>query len=246
MNDFALPIRTDVPPAMHPEILAPLVETLDVADTWGPPALAVAREALTAAYRLYGAIEDAEKALLGAAPPGGRRLLNGREDEFVEAATLAFSRNGPVIDRRLAELKTYATYFEAKLAKVVDYPDGRGGPGVAMATEIRTHLKSLKPSERILFLGRAVDGGDQQTVAAFLSAPAFLSGSDGKDQDRVRHHAYEKWDPVSSAQLAAVRSMIDHVHDAGGRLMERYSQALNLRNTPNAKASVKLNELAKL
>lgn len=244
MNYEALPIRTDVPPSMHPEILSPLVDTMDVADTWGPPALAVAREALTAAYRLYGAIEDAEKALLGAAPTEGRRRLNGREDEFVEAATRAFERNSPVIDKRLAELKTYAGYFEAKLAKVVEYPEGRGTPGVAMATEIRTHLKSLKASERVGFLGRAVETGDRQTVAAFLSAPAFLSGADGKDQERVRAHAYEKWDPLTSGQLAAVRTMIDRVQAAGGKLFSRYAEALKLRNTPNAKASAKLSELA--
>jgi hypothetical protein len=49
-------------------------------------------------------------------------------------------------------------------------PDVKTPNGIAMATEIRAHLKGLPDKERFGFLQNAIKAGDLPTVSAALNA----------------------------------------------------------------------------
>jgi hypothetical protein len=263
MSEVAL--RPDVPVDYHPDALLGLARALDVDATIGRAALAAAREALTAMYRVYSAMNDAEKALQAAAPPARRRQqpaedptallakaaaitgdvrlvrgkpirFTGRENEFAEAATQAFEAASTVVDRRLKELAGFREGLAKRVTDALDNPARRTAEGLALASEVRAHIKGLSDSKRWEFVASAIGTRDKATVAAILAAPPFLSGLTARQQASMRELAAQEFTPVDHAQLAATEAAIERVQRASGAFLARYAKVLELRNTPKAKA----------
>jgi len=265
--DDSTPIRPDVPLGLHPDSLLGIGEPLDVEGTLGTNVLAAARESLRLCYDLFGRMNDAERDLQAIADParrrqyaadkGGRtdysdnvRMKNGKPtrvvdaEEFIVAAEQAFARVGPAIDRRLKELEGYRTTLEQRVATALDHPARKTPEGLALAAEVRSHIKAMKkPDERMKFVAQAIDTGDIPTVAAVLHAQPFLSGFAPEAHTTLRARAAAKFAPVDDAQLSATDAAIRHVTASGSALVKRYGDVIALRNAPAAKAAKSIKAL---
>lgn len=265
--DDSTPIRPDVPLGLHPDSLLGIGEPLDVEGTLGTNVLAAARESLRLCYDLFGRMNDAERDLQAIADParrrqyaaekGGRtdysdnvRMKNGKPtrvvdaEEFIVAAEQAFARVGPAIDRRLKELEGYRTTLEQRVATALDHPARKTAEGLALAAEVRSHIKAMKkPDERMKFVAQAIDTGDIPTVAAVLHAQPFLSGFAPEAHNTLRARAAAKFAPVDDAQLSATDAAIRHVTASGSALVKRYGDVIALRNAPAAKAAKSIKAL---
>ena len=155
------PVRTDVPIRMHPDSLSGLGKALNQPDTLGANVYSAAREALKICHDSYGLLNDAQTAIRAAvplnasqrkrAPQDGQevRLVEGAQtlvvadDELVAAAKQAWSRIGPAIDRRMRELVGLHEVLEKRITSAVDEPKRMTPEGLALAHEVRSHVKSL-------------------------------------------------------------------------------------------------------
>jgi len=265
--DENTPIRADVPISLHPDSLLGIGERLDVQGTVGTNALAAAREALRSGYDLFGRMNDAERDLQAIAEParrrqhpaerGGRselsgdiRMVKGKPtrvvdaEEFITAAEKAFDRVAPTIDRRVTELNGYRDTLATRVATALDHPTRKTPEGLALAAEVRAHIKAVKkPDERTKFVAQAIDQGDLPTVAAVIHAQPFLSGLEPATHEMLRARAAAKFAPVDSAQLAATEAAIDHVCTSTSALVKRMGDISALRNVPAAKAAKSLKAL---
>ncbi|API58924.1 hypothetical protein BSL82_06020 [Tardibacter chloracetimidivorans] len=265
--DESTPIRPDVPISLHPDSLLGIGETLDAEGTLGTSVLAAAREALRSGYDLFGRMNEAERDLQAMADParrrqhaaerGGRtdysdnvRMKNGKPtrvvdaEDFITAAEQAFARVSPAIDRRMKELNGYRDVLATRVATALDHPARKTPEGLALAAEVRAHVKAMKkPEQRMQFVVQAVEAGDIPTVAAVLHAQPFLSGLDAPAHAVVRSRAAAKFAPVDNAQLGATEAAINHVAASSSALVKRYGDILALRNAPAAKAAKSLKAL---
>jgi hypothetical protein len=188
--DESTPVRADVPISLHPDSLLGIGEPLSVDGTLGTNVLAAAREALRSGYDLFGRMNDAERDLQAMAEPARRRqhpaeksgrteftdnvrMKNGKPtrvvdaEEFIAAAEKAYARVAPTIDRRVAELNGYRDTLATRVATALDHPARKTPEGLALAAEVRSHVKAVKkPDERMKFVAQAIDQGDLPTVAA--------------------------------------------------------------------------------
>lgn len=265
--DDSTPIRPDVPLGLHPDSLLGIGDALTTENTLGPNVLAAARESLRLCYDLFGRMNDAERDLQAIADParrrqhpaerGGRteysdnvRMKNGRPtrvvdaEEFIAAAEQAYGRVAPAIDRRLRELDGYRNTLAQRVANAIDHPARKTPEGLALAAEVRSHIKGMKkPDERLKFVAQAIDAGDIPTVAAVLHAQPFLSGLAPETHNLLRARAAAKFAPVDDAQLAATDAAIQHVTASGSALVKRFGDIVALRNVPAAKAAKSLKAL---
>lgn len=256
------PIRTDVPIDMHPDTLVNVGKVLNQPDTIGTHAYSAAREALKICHDSYGLLNDAEKATgearsLNAAQrkqalSSGQdvRMVNGAptlvvaSEELIGAAREAWARIGPSIDRRMKELKGLHETLGKRVAEAIDNPARKTQEGLALAAEVRAHVKNMGDGERLTFCMKAVDAGDKATVAAILHAQPFLSGLNEGAHDALRKRAASQFAPVDAAQHEATAKAIRRVMEAGNRLSARYGDILNRPTSPRAVAAKKVRALA--
>lgn len=266
--DESTPVRGDVPLSMHPDALLTVSDTLNRPDTLGINVLSAAREALRLNYDCYGRLNDAERDLQALAEPAVRRqhpadrgghtevssnvrMVGGKPTrvvdaaEFITAAEQALARVSPAVDRRMAELKGYRDTLAQRVATALDLPARKTPEGLALASEVRAHIKAMKqPAARGKFVLDAVEAGDLPTVAAVLHAPAFLSGLDAGTHALVRSRAAVRFAPVDSAQLDATEVAIAQVMASGSATTRRFGNVLALRTTPAVKAAKSVKALA--
>lgn len=269
MNDQPS-IRGDIPISVHPGALAPNAPTLTgekMAGTPGPSAFAAGSEALGAVYTFLGAVEDAEKAMQAASPkairrqrPDGRsdylgdlRLTDGRlrsfpdqVEEFKEAVHRSFERVALTVDRRVKELDGYLDTLDKQVTHALTDPNGRSAEGIAVATEIRAHVKGLAKGKRFSFVTEAIGNGDLPTVAAAINGPAFLSGLTPEEQGQLRVLAAQKFAPVAHAQRSAVLKVKETVTVAGSHLTTRHAKAMRIAETPRGKAVKTISKLGEV
>lgn len=265
--DESIPIRTDVPLTLHPDSLLGIGRALSQPDTLGMSALSAAREGLRLCYDLFEKMNDAELHLQAIADParrrqhpaerGGRtdfsgnvRMKNGKPtrvvdaEEFITAAERAFARVAPAVDRRLKELDGYRDTLATRVATSLDHPARKTPEGLALATEVRAHIKAMKkPDERTRFVVTAIETGDVPTVAAVLHAQPFLSGLEPATHATLRARAAAKFAPLDNAQLEATEAAIAHVTTSSSTLVRRFGEVVALRHAPAAKAAKSLKAL---
>ncbi|OYX52370.1 MAG: hypothetical protein B7Y97_01100 [Sphingomonas sp. 32-66-10] len=266
--DEGTPVRGDVPLEMHPDSLLGLGRALDQPDTLGVSVYSSAREALRLCYDCFGRLNDAERDLQAMAPPAVRRqhpaangggteivgdirMVNGRPtrvvntEELIAAAERALDRVAPAVDRRVAELTRYRDTLAGRVATALDTPARRTPEGLALASEVRAHIKAMKqPAARAKFVMDAIGASDLPTVAAVLHAPPFLCGIDPAMHATIRARAAATFAPVDSAQLEAADAAIERVTSAGSAVVKRLGGVMAFRNAPVAKASRSLKALA--
>ena len=262
-DDDKIELRTDVPISMHPDSLMNHIDTLNKDDTIGIFALSAAREALRICYKSYGRINDAEAAsrkdpLSKASRRGGKlsdadnvHLVNtaptvqAEHEAFVDAAEKALTRINPQVDRRVRELSGIQETLSKRVSVAIDEPTRSTPEGLALAQEVRSHVKSLSDKARNAFVAAAIEANDKATVAAMLYAQPFLSGLDKITQGTLRERAAAKFAPEDSAQLAATTATIEQVANAVSLLLERYSKLPSLRNVSQRRAGTEAAECEK-
>lgn len=239
-DDDRIEVRDDVPIWMHPDSLLNHIDTLNKNDTIGILALSAAREALRICHEAYGRINDAEAALGKVRPSkvqGGKlsdadspNLINATPtaelEAFVYAAERALTRIAPQVDRRVRELTGIQETLKKRVLIAIDEPTRMTAEGLALAREVRSHVKSLPRKARNAFVVKAIALNDKATVAALLHAQAFLSGLDGAALGILRRRAAVEFAQVDSAQLEATTAALEHVRNAVSLLFRRYDALL--------------------
>src|ERR1700756_5708461 len=242
MNDK---VDTSVPMHLHPQVLANLAEHLDVKDTVGAQAIAVARGALQAVHDGYAAINAAEAAVRKAS--GQIRMVNGRQqsvgasEDLGKAAQARFNAIAPTIDSSVRQLKGIEQVLEKRVNEAISAPHANTPTGIALATEVRNHIKAMEPSARTDFVRNIVTSGDKRSLNALLSAPGYLSGLDAGTLDTLRELASNHFAQQDWIQLGAVRDATRRVQTAGSVLLGRMQRAVEAGKNPKAAADAASN-----
>lgn len=262
-DDDKIEVRHDVPIRMHPDSLLNHMDTLNQDNTIGISALSAAREALKICHNAYGRINDAEAALEKAPPSIAYRrdgkILNDQNagmvnetpavrvdrEAFFEAAEKAFTRIVPQVDRRLRELDGIKEALSKRVATAIDEAARRTPEALALAREVRNHVKGLSNKARITFVVGAIEANDKATLGAVLHAQPFLSGLDNTAHGTLRERAAAKFAPVDLAQLAATTAAIEQVANAVSLLLERYTKLLSSRTCRDVEMVPKLPNMRK-
>jgi len=144
-------------------------------------ALNPARYALRQIWESWAKLREAE-----AVTTDKRRLAR--------AAQSVVNHTGKVADEALKNLDSFRKDLDAKVENGV-------APKAAdpAALEIRAHFKNQRHPVKLF--GERVTAGDRRTVAAVLSAPAFLSGLTDEQHRTMRDHARRTFFPEECATI---------------------------------------------
>ena len=79
----------------------------------------------------------------------------------------------------------------AAIEDAITDPVAKMPAGIAMATEVRAHIKVLRKVERRQALDDAINEGDIRVIGAVVSGKPFLSGHSRAEHDLLRKRATE-------------------------------------------------------
>lgn len=219
---LTVPIRTDVPPSSHPEVIRGDFITRE--ENLGT--LQTARNAMAAIYQNWGAINEAESKVKN-------KIMLGPE---VHATVERVARK---VDISLASLKQRREGLEKEITsalKVIDSHD-------PVNMEIRSHFKSLarsKPSSALAEINRLLNEGDRQTARAILSAPPYLSGLDQKNFEIIQKQARKLLHPNEQGLLEDIDTAIQRVEFSAGEFVKTMSKKVRAYKDPDIKILSKL------
>jgi len=242
-NDETKPtIRADLPLAVSPMMLMPHRKALDQPGTPGSRAFGAAEVAMRTMSDALGDMADVRKYVYSTAQPTGEVVhlnsrngepagnyqVNGQEEQLRDAMSSAFNRAAEVTDRQRKAIEASVTDIEKSIAAKLVNPAADKVSVSQVASEIREHIKSMKPGERARFVQSAVMDGDLETVAAVLNASPFVSGFDRKQHAELRHFArvFLPTTKVEFEQLGAVKTVLSKVEGAGGAFVSKYAELL--------------------
>ena len=82
------------------------------------------------------------------------------------------------MDRRQKELDGYLDTLDKQVAHALTDPNAKTAEGIALAGEIRGHIKSLDAKNRFAFVSEAIASGDKDSAVAALRAaqPELMRG----------------------------------------------------------------------
>lgn len=83
----------------------------------------------------------------------------------------------------------------------------------AMASEIRTYFRELKPGPRMNALRQAIEAGDEVTATAVLGGRPYLSGLDPELHAEFLHDWHKAQRPVEAKKLGAMRQAADMLNN---------------------------------
>jgi hypothetical protein len=249
-NNFP-PLRVDVALDHHPSVLNTLHEkALRVPETLGGALLNVALDSQNGVYRCLAAVQDVRKALLAEAGPivldskhrpksGNARMgPNGWEaaiddEQLRTGIDAAFNKLAPRLETNLKTLTTQRAEIARRVENQITHPDAKTPTGIALAAEVRGHVKALSKAQRVQFVLQAIEAGDKATATAVLSGPAYLSGLEPAALEMVRSSAAAKFAPVDHAQAVAADKVIAHVQRSQDSFVKTIAQ-LRPRENPKA------------
>ncbi|MDO8878388.1 MAG: hypothetical protein Q8M24_08395 [Pseudolabrys sp.] len=232
-------IRADLPLAVSPMMLLPHRSVLDKPGTPGSRAFGAAEVAMRTMHDALGDMTDVKKYVTSTATPTGEVVhlnsrngepagnyqVNGQEESLREAMSRSFGRAGEVVDRQRKAIEASVADIEKSIAAKLVNPNADKTSVSQVASEIREHVKSMKPGDRTDFFHRAVMDGDLETVAAILDASPFVSGFDRKQHAELRIFAAQYFPATKGEfeQLGAVRAVLSKVESAGGAFVSKYA-----------------------
>lgn len=111
-----------------------------------------------------------------------------------------------VAEREFARANSAIEHETTKLAQAVRAADPLD---IAVHSDIRAHLARMEPSKRTAKLTMAIHDGDQRTLQAIVTAPAYLSGLDEDGPARLYQRAQERlaelMAPTQTRRIKALR-----------------------------------------
>lgn len=163
------------------------------------------RAVFTSTAAVLGRLHDARKALQSDATRTSA-AVDLAMDQQADKVKLQVAGKW---DKTLADVNTKIRALEAELSAPIN---AKGSQSIA--TEVRSHLAGLSVSKRQTLLATAIRDGDEVTMAAVLSAPAYLSGISAEMHESLRGSWNARITPGSAERLDLYRR-------AGDLLMSR-------------------------
>ncbi|QOY63565.1 hypothetical protein INQ40_04850 [Lysobacter sp. H21R4] len=104
-----------------------------------------------------------------------------------------------------------------------------------LAAEVRGHLRSLKPADRVAFAEQAIADTDTLLLQAIASAPAALSGLPAEVRERARREVITLLAPEDSAAAAAIDKGLELCTRTRDRLLEHLGELFDPAHMGNPK-----------
>lgn len=209
-------IDTRVTPSFHPET----VQALDGYDDDTASILSGVEAAFNEAYIGVGRVHDASAA-------------SKRNPAWNEAAALIETQN--FADKIATGLLKRFDSATAGLNRVIEglerdlsQPIESRGVG-AMAGEIRSYVHSLPEGQRMGFIQKAIEAGDERTVGAVLGGVPYLSGITPEMQNVLLRLHHEKSNPRAAKQLRAAKAGLELLGQRGGLLFAEMEKAVGAK-----------------
>jgi hypothetical protein len=234
-------------------------------NTPGVNAYRDAREALEAIYQWHVAVEDAEKAFIDTVGSRQTKLvgrdnaglfarearqhivnLAQNEQELMDTAEAGTKRAFAVSTRAAGTVSRAIESLSKQLDEMTEDPERIKPVGIALATEIRAHVKSLSKADRTQFVASAITNRDVKTVAALLRAPAYLSGLTPDEVDHARVAATKSWAQWQFGQFEALQKINTRLEGAHESISERLAKLKKTMATPIESRNKRNNAYAKL
>ena len=218
MSDLLVPIHSGVTPSLHPDMIAgvaPADDELLQAD------LKPAVDAFATAYTVLAGIHDARKVVEGDSTltPDGRILtISDYADKKLPAATRA-------MDVAMRQVDSTIRQLEGALSAPLKASAERG----VVASEVRGHVKSMKPGERMTFVKEAIGRGDAETVGAILGAPMFLSGGTDLEKEHLTRAWNQRAHPEASRRLEVLRKAKDALDSNAAKVLTEFERAIGTK-----------------
>lgn len=206
-------VYADVTPALHPAVIE---ELPGYEDHKGYV------QGITEAFSVaYEGIADLHKA----------RAAVARNPTMNEAAQLLMVAKEAT--KRMDAMTRKFDSATANLSKAIDAIEGdltrplatsaAAGP---IPTEIRAYVHSLDNDKRSAFLNEAMANKDEQTLAAVLGAPSYLSGITEADKAyRVRRY-HEQTKPELAQRLDLMKRAREMAHNRAGLIYMQIEKAM--------------------
>lgn len=205
-----LPVRTDIKPSYHPDVVqGDYITHPDNANLLG-----TARDVLAQTYQLWGSLNDATSKV------ENKKMLAQRARKEVDATL-------PQLDRARAQLVREREKLRDRIAKTLR-PEKPGDPSVA--SEIRSYLRSEgQPLERAL---ERIKAGDLQSVQAVLSAPAYLSGLKPEQYQLVEDAATRRFHDADRGLIEDIGQAVGSIEAAGSAFVAHHANLEAQWNAP--------------
>ncbi|MFT4055579.1 MAG: hypothetical protein QM681_13820 [Novosphingobium sp.] len=205
-----------VTPSFHPQTVRAIPEFDD--DT--ASILAGTEAAFNEAYIGVGRVHDASAA-------------SKRNPAWNEAAALIETQN--FADKIATGLLKRFDSATAGLNRVIEglerdlsQPIESRGVG-AMAGEIRSYVHSLPEGQRMGFIQKAIEAGDERTVGAVLGGVPYLSGITPEMQNILLRLHHEKSNPRAAKQLRAAKAGLELLGERGGLIFKEMEKAVGAK-----------------
>lgn len=93
-------------------------------------------------------------------------------------------------------------------------------------TEVRAFVRGMKRSEREAFMREKLEQGDDQSLAAILGAPHYLSGLTQVDGEHYTRTYHERKRPDLVRRLDLMRRVSDRLHASRPILFAQFAKAI--------------------
>ncbi len=235
-----LQIRGDISPSLHPESIAGHRDVL-TGDGAGPGSLAYtnATRALHGLYKSLSDLSEATYAIREPLQPGEKPragppdmpIVNFKIDPqkaaaLVTAATQRLTSTAATLAKHRDEIEKSIAALDSRVEATLSNPRRNEASVSQAASEIRAHVKSLPPGERMAFLNAALDASDHEITAAVLSTSPFVSGLDRAQFATLRQLASAHFAPKEFAQANAARGILQHLDNAATVFGQRYQSLI--------------------
>jgi len=209
-------IDTRVTPSFHPDT----VRAIDEYDGDTASILSGVENAFTEAYVGVGRVHDAREA--GKTNPAWNEAAALIETaNFADKLTTQLAKR---FDSATANLQHVVEGLERDLSQPIE-----GGGVGAMAGEIRAFVREMPMGERMGFVRKAIEAGDNRTVGACLGGPAYLCGLTPEMQMALLRVHHEKSNPRMAKQLRAAKAGLELLGERAPLLFAQMEKAVGAK-----------------
>lgn len=211
--DLGMGVDTRVTPSLHPQNVA----SMDLFDSDTSGELQQVVDAFRVTYEAIASVHNAREAVKTDPTLTEAAQLIRTQDH----ADKSFTRAAGALDKAMANMKVGIENLERQLSAPMDTAaTGRFG------REIRDHVKALPADKRLGFIRAAITGGDMETAAAVLSAPAFLTSIEPDTQKAFLRQWHEQQNPLAAKRLKAMQGARDLIIKNGALLHAQLEKAV--------------------
>lgn len=159
------------------------------------------------------------------------RSPQSRAVELRSAALRLGDRAAQTLDGARSKASAVAERIAAETAAP---PPPRDPAALGLQGEIRATLARAGKDQRAAILKAALDAGDDLTLRAVLTAPAYLAGLEPPEHENLRHRYRQSRHPEAATHLDRLSKALEATERGGRALVEFVGR---LADTPEARAA---------